>query len=452
MAKWILNRTTVEVEPVRPSSPASPTPPGTPSRLSPEPVRWTRNRILGLVAGAAVVALVLWAVLARRSSEVTAPTGESVRTAAVERRDFVRSVRIHGIVEAMESYTVAAPRLAGQNLNTLVITHMVPAGSAVKRGDLLVEFDRQNQIKTALDRQAEYRDFVEQIKKKQADQATAKAHDDTEIAAAVNAVQSAELDMRKNEILARIEAEKNELNLEESRARLKQLRETYELKRRAAAAEIRGLEIQRDRASNAMKHAQANAEKMAIRSPMDGVAVMITTWKGGQMAEMQEGDEVRAGVPFLQVVNPAAMQVRAKVNQADVPMLRVGQTVQVRLDAYNGMVFPGRLERVSSIGITSGLSQKVHTFTALFIIQGSDAKLTPDLSAAVDVELERRPGALVAPLDAVFRENGKSFVRVARGSSFEKRAVVTGPMSDTDVVLESGVEASAVVLRGAAGS
>lgn len=347
---------------------------------------------------------------------------------------------------------MAAPRLAGQNLNTLVITHMVPAGSAVKRGDLLVEFDRQNQIKTALDRQAEYRDFVEQIKKKQADQATAKAHDDTEIAAAVNAVQSAELDMRKNEILARIEAEKNELNLEESRARLKQLRETYELKRRAAAAEIRGLEIQRDRASNAMKHAQANAEKMAIRSPMDGVAVMITTWKGGQMAEMQEGDEVRAGVPFLQVVNPAAMQVRAKVNQADVPMLRVGQTVQVRLDAYNGMVFPGRLERVSSIGITSGLSQKVHTFTALFIIQGSDAKLTPDLSAAVDVELERRPGALVAPLDAVFRENGKSFVRVARGSSFEKRAVVTGPMSDTDVVLESGVEASAVVLRGAAGS
>ena len=42
------------------------------------------------------------------------------------------------------------------------------------------------------------------------------------------------------------------------------------------------------------------------------------------MAEVQEGDEVRSGMPIVDVVNPASMRVRAKVNQADIGELRVG--------------------------------------------------------------------------------------------------------------------------------
>jgi len=46
----------------------------------------------------------------------------------------------------------------------------------------------------------------------------------------------------------------------EARARLKQLRETFDLKRKASRLTCRVLEIQRDRALNAMSHAQNNAE------------------------------------------------------------------------------------------------------------------------------------------------------------------------------------------------
>jgi HlyD family secretion protein len=370
------------------------------------------------------------------------------RTVTVARADFVRSVRIHGTVEAINSHTVAAPRLVGQNLNTLVITRLMLAGTAVKKGDLLVEFDRQNQVKSALDRRAEYRDFVEQIKKKQAEQAAAAARDDTELRAAESQLGVAELEMRRNVILPRIDAEKNELNLEEATARLKQLRETYELKRRAAQAEIRVLEIQRDRALNAATHAEQNSEKMAIHSAIDGVVVFNPIWKGGQMADVQEGDEVRAGVPFLQVINPAAMQVRARVNQADISPLRTGQRVAVYLDAYPDLEFSGTVEQIAAIGVVSGLSDKVRGFMVRFAIQGSEARLTPDLSAAVDVEIERRAGALLVPRDAVFEENGQSYVHVKKVDDFERRAVKTGPVNDTQVVIESGLEPGVVVQRG----
>ena len=291
----------------------------------------------------------------------------------------------------MSYQPIAAPRLSGPGSGTLIITKLITSGTNVKKGDLLVEFDRQTQIKNALDRQADYVDFVQQINKKRADQAAAEAVDLTGLKQAENAVQSAQLELKRNEIVSRIDQEKNQENYEEAKATYEQLKSTFALKRKAAEADLKSLEIQRDRAKAAMEYAQKNTARLAISSPIDGIVVLNTIWKGGQMGEVQEGDEVRPGVPFMQVVNAGAMLVRARVNQADVQSLSAGQDVRVGLDAYPELQFGGKIERIAAIGVTSGLNSKVRSFQVLFTIDGTDPKLMPDLSAAVDVQLEKRP-------------------------------------------------------------
>jgi len=168
------------------------------------------------------------------------------------------------------------------------------------------------------------------------------------------------------------------------------LKETFDLKRKAAQASIRILEIQRDRTQQTMLHAQANADLMQIHSPLDGVVVLNTIWKQGNMGEVQEGDQVRPGVPFMQVVNPAAMQVRVLANQEDFPALQVGQIAKVRLDAYPEMIFPAKLEQVSPIGEGGDFSPKLRTFVVIVAIEGNNPKLMPDLSAAVDVDITKQ--------------------------------------------------------------
>jgi HlyD family secretion protein len=406
-----------------------------------------RSRVwVWLVAALAVLGAVLGAGLALRARTRGNPLAD-VHTATAVKKDFVRSLRVTGTTEATQSYIVSAPTLTGGGLSTLIITRMAQAGAHAKKGDLLVEFDRQNQIKNALDREAEYRDLLEQIKKKQAEQAVARARDETELQQAEDAVKSAELETRRNEVVSRIDAEKNIANLDEARARYQQLQQTFQLKRQAAAAELRILEIQRDRAYNAMNHASANSEKMAIRSPLDGVVVLNTIWKSGQMGEVQEGDEVRPGVPFMQVMNPGSMQVRARLNQADVPVLTAGQPVTIRLDAYPGLILNGKLERVGAIGLVSSMSQKMRTFNGVFSIQGSDPRLMPDLSAAIDIEMQRVPGALLIPRDALYTDAGGAFVWVKHGQSFDREAVNVGAVSDDDAAVVSGLRAGDVVLR-----
>ncbi len=399
-----------------------------------------------LVAGAATV------VLLTRASAETAQTGRSREpTAAVATRDFVKSVRLSGTVEAVESTTIAGPRLSGPNSNSLVITRLVSPGTKVRPGDLLVEFDRQVQLQNALDRRAELNDLEQQIRRKDAEERAARARDDSEILQAESSLSRATLELVKNDMLPRIEAEKNTQAVEQARATLTQLETTYDLKRRAALADVRILQIRRDKAESAMRQAETNAERMEVRSPIAGLSVIRTMWKSSGMSEIQEGEEVRAGVPVVDIVNPSIMRVRARVNQADINELRVGQPVRVGLDAYPDLFFGGRVAQISPLAVTSSLSPKVRNFIMIVDVEGSHPNLMPDLTASLDVELTRIHDARVIPRDAIRYDGDTAMVRVRAGSAYEDRAVTIGALSATEAVVTSGLDNGAVVARSVAG-
>lgn len=299
--------------------------------------------------------------------------------------DSPEIIRLKGTTEAVQSRAILAPLLAGQQIEALTIIHLIPGGTKVSRGDFLVEFDRQAQMRDFVDKQAEYQKLVDQVSEEQAKESAARAKDETELKTAEDTLRKAELEVQKAEIVSKIDGEKNQESLEEAKATYDQLRETFDLKRKAAQAAIRILEIQRDRTKQTMEHAQANATQMQIRSPLDGIVVLNTIWKQGTMGEVQEGDQVRPGVPFMQVVDPAAMQVRILANQEDFPVLQVDQLATIHLDAYPEMIFHGKIDQISPIGENGDFSSKLRNFAVVVSIQGNDPKLMPDLSAAVDI-------------------------------------------------------------------
>ncbi len=404
----------------------------------------SKTRVIVWVAAAALAAT---AILLTVFLKVHKPTGNSLATATVERTQFVRVLRLKGTTEAVQSRTITAPMLAGSQLQSLVITRLAASGAKIKRGDLLVEFDRQAQIKNALDKQADYQKFASQVSENQAQEDAARAKDETELKAAEDELSKDDLEMRKNEILSRIDAEKNQENLDQAKANLQQLKQTFDLKRRSAKAAIRILELQRDKAQEDMLHAQANADQMQIRSPIDGVVVLHSIWKQETLEQLQEGDQVKAGIPLIDVVDPSLMQVSVQANQQDIEDLRIGEAATVRLDAYPDIAFLSRLEALAPLGVGGNFSDKLHTFTTVFSIQGNNPKLMPDLSAAVDVELEQHNDVLVAPRESVVLEGKVEYAWVKTAMGMRKQPVKTGPANDTQVVILSGLSAGDVLQR-----
>jgi multidrug resistance efflux pump len=343
--------------------------------------------IAALAAASIVVAIFAFVYLHTKSTAPRSATQSSLGAAAV-----TQTIRLKGTTAAVEARAIQAPLIAGQQVGSLTITKLIPSGTRVRKGDLLVEFDRQAQFRDSIDKQAQADDLNQQVIEAEAKEDAARAKDETEIHQAQDNLSKAKLEMEKVELLSRIDAEKAQEDLDEAKATLAQLKQTFDLKRKAAQASIRILEIQRNRARETMLHAQANSALMEIHSPIDGIVVFNTIWKQGNMGEVQEGDQVHPGVPFMQVVDPAIMEVRVPINQEDLLGLKIGEKALVHLDAYSDLVFPAHLESIDPMGTPGDFSPKLRNFSATFSIEGHDPRLMPDLSAAIDVNAAGETG------------------------------------------------------------
>ncbi len=380
-----------------------------------------------------------------RSGRAATSVEESIVN--VERKDFTQTLRLNGTTQASRSFVVLAPRLEGAQVGSMVITKLAPAGTHVEKGNVLVEFDPQAEERDYLDKKSTYENLVGQVAQKQADEGIARAKDDTAMKQAEDELKRSQLELQKNEIVSRIDAEKNQEAVDEAQTTFKQLKETYQLKRAAAAAAIRIQEIQRNRALEAMRYSQGNAAKMVVHSPMPGVVVYNTIWLGGRMGTVQQGDQVRPGVPFLQVVDPSQMEVRVQLNQVDLLKVHPGQQAQMHLDAYPGMTLPAVLEDLSPLGHTGQFTEAVRSFNARFSVQGMDARLLPDLSAALDLDLGSQKNVLVIPCQSIGFEGDHSFVWLGTRGSFEKHTVQTGSRNDLEAVVKSGLSQGDIIRR-----
>jgi HlyD family secretion protein len=402
-----------------------------------------------VLRASALLLLVMTVLLFARFRPQRAAANLEESVVRVERKNFTQSLRLNGTTQASRSFVVLAPKLEGAQVGSMVITKLAPAGTHVQKSDVLVEFDPQAQEKDYLDKKSTYENLVGQVAQKQADESIARAKDDTAMKQAEDELKRAQLELQRNEIVSRIDAEKNQEAVDEAQTTFKQLTETYQLKRAAAAATIRIQEIQRDRALEAMHYAQGNSAKMIVHSPMPGVVVYNTIWLGGRMGTVQQGDQVRPGVPFLQVVDPSQMEVRVELNQVDLLKVHSGQHALMHLDAYPGMTLPATLEELSPLGHTGQFAETVRSFAARFSVQGMDARLLPDLSAALDLDLGSQKSALVVPSQSISVEANNSYVWLKTMTGFEKRSVQTGPRNDLEAVVTSGLAEGDIIRRAA---
>jgi hypothetical protein len=149
------------------------------------------------------------------------------------------------------------------------------------------------------------------------------------------------------------------------------------------------------------------------------------------------------------VVDPSQMEVRVELNQVDLLKVRSGLQAQMHLDAYPGLTLPATLEELSPLGHQGQFSEVVRSFTARFSVQGTDPRLLPDLSAALDLDLGSQKNVLVVPSQSIGTENNHSFVWLKSTVGFEKHTVQTGSRNDLEAVVNSGLSEGDILRRAA---
>lgn len=292
-------------------------------------------------------------------------------------------VRVSGTIEAVQSVEVQVPITEGQGGN-LTLTKLIENGSTVHPGDLLAEFDRTNELKLAREAQTKYDDLTHQVDQKRAEHKSNVEKRVSELQQAEADLKKAEIEIRKGPILSEIEQQKNGVKLEDAKEHVASLLKSDHLHEVSEAAEIRILELQRDRQEIAVARQKSNAQKLSLRAPIPGMVALQNVFRNNSLGHAEEGDQLWPGSPLLRLFNPSAMVVNLSVGEPDGAALVPGAKAIVHLDAFPQLTFTAHFDSASPVA-SGALDSPIKTFTARFILEQSDPHLLPDLSAAVDI-------------------------------------------------------------------
>lgn len=297
------------------------------------------------------------------------------------------TVRATGTTEALHSFDLQVPSIEGQSNGSLTLTQIVESGSHVAAGDLIAQFDDTDQIKLALEAKAKFDDLSHQVDQKVAELRNNAEKRNSDLLQAEADLQKAEIETRKAPILSEIEQQKNTVKLEDAREHVASLKRSNHHHDVAEGADLRILELQRDRQKLAVDRQVKNTSKLTLRTSIPGMVALQNIWRSGSMGHAQEGDQLRPGQALVRVFDPSSMIVAVSVSEPDGAALKPGATAIVHLDAFPAVTLTAHFDSASPIA-TSAFGGAIKSFNARFILDKIDERVLPDLSAAVDIQVQ----------------------------------------------------------------
>jgi HlyD family secretion protein len=397
------------------------------------------RRIIGVIVIVAIAALA--ATFATGASPVLPERRGVVPTAKAVRGPLKLTVYATGELRAGRTVNLMAPPAGGM----LRIVKLLQTGTAVKKDEEVIEFDAADQVYAVEQAKTDLAEAEQQIVKMQADQAVQASQEKLDMLTARYNVRRAELDTAGNEFIGAIEAQKNELTLEESRRRLKQLEDDAAARTATSQAALSVVLERRNKARMAMERAQGIIDNLIVKAPTDGV-VSVKENRDGQffffsgmvLPQYREGDSTFSGRNIADIVESGMMEVRAKVTETDRDNLQAGQAATVQVDALPGRTFTAKVGPLSGSASRGNFfeTSAVRQFDITLQLDKPDPSMRAGSSLRVVIDGREIKDALHVPRQAVFEKNGKNFVFLQIGDGrFDRR----------DVKVENRTESRAVV-------
>jgi len=191
-----------------------------------------------------------------------------------------------------------------------------------------------------------------------------------------------------------------------------------------------------------LKQINEQIEKCTIKARKPGQVVYANiTERFGQETIIEEGTLVRERQVIIRLPNPEKMQVKVKVNEAKVALVRSGMPARIRLDAYPDAELEGVVENVGEYP-APGMwwAANVKEYDTIVKILKSPVDLRPGYTADVTILIAQEPDVLLLPVQAVIENGGENYCVVCGQSGFEARKVKVGPNNDEFVVVREGLD------------
>lgn len=176
----------------------------------------------------------------------------------------------------------------------------------------------------------------------------------------------------------------------------------------AALQNIKSLQANVQSSQVGLSKANKDLSRTTLTAPMDGIISSLKVKKG----ERVSGNSFTLGTEMMTVANMSVLEVRVDVGENDIVKIKVGDSADVEVDAYNNRKFKGIVTKIgsstkSSTGLTT--SNDVTNYEVRIRLDKESYKdlaektfpFRPGMNASADIKTKRVDNVLAVPIGAV---------------------------------------------------
>jgi len=200
----------------------------------------------------------------------------------------------------------------------------------------------------------------------------------------------------------------------------------------AKAREQAQAKLQADEA--AVQLAQAHLDKLTLVAPFDGVL---------GLRSVSVGDVVQPGAALVNLEAIDQLKLDFRVPEAYLAAVRVGQTIDVSVDAFPGRSFQGTVYAINPLLDVNGRAVVIRAQ-----VPNAGLELRPGLFARVVLALTENPSAMLVPEQALFAQGTQQLLyRVVDGKAALTKVSI-GVRRNGEVEITQGVTPDDTVVTG----
>ena len=364
---------------------------------------------------------------------------ENIITSAVERKDFVDMVTVHGTLEAIKTHNYPCPGLRYD----ATIKYLIPEGTQVTIGDTLF-------ILEASEINKKYHQALDEVEKAKAAYNKSKAElklqyllleaevSNIEASTEITRLDSVQMKFTSpsSQEIIRLELKKAEV---EKSNKLKML----EFLKQINDAELQKKKLEIDQQQNQADKAKSDLDKHTVTSAVDGI-VLYEILRSTDV-KVREGDIVWWVLPIIKIPDLKSMQVKMEVLEADYKRLANEQTMMIRVDAFSDIELSGKIKFKAPVGKPIKRDSQVKMFEVTASLDSSSFSIQPGLTVTCNVLINSVPDTLVVPAVSVFDEDSLKVVYVAHNRQFLRKAVSLADINNREAIVKEGLEGEEIL-------
>ncbi|MFZ4414500.1 MAG: HlyD family secretion protein, partial [Bacteroidales bacterium] len=296
-----------------------------------------------IIVTAIVLFLVIWFFTANNDKT------NNIVIVAVKKGNFDIKVTTTGELDAKSSQEIYGPDgLRNIGIWQVKISEMIPEGTVVDSGQYVASLDK-TEISTKLkDIQTELEKLESQLTRTRLDTSLELRASRDELINLKFAVEEKQITLDQSKYEPPASIRQAEIDYQKSQRNYEQAGQNYKLKYSKAKATIGEITASYDQSKRKFETLMKVLEEFTVKAPKTGMLIYKRDWDGkkqGVGATVNAWNNVVATLPNL-----TKMISKTYINEIDISKVKVGQKVEIGVDAFPEKKFTGEVTEVANIG------------------------------------------------------------------------------------------------------